>query len=142
MMPNVIFQELEIDDQLETLLGGSGRIIESQSVDSRPFSDGYFVTVSFNEMLMSPVSALARGPRTVTIAVHHAQEIDRDFFSLTAILNRIDEIILPIEDQEGTDGLRVTTIRRTGRSGNLIDDGYKTITRYATYGVLYDEFVA
>lgn len=142
MIPNKIYQELANDTQLETLLGGEQRIIESQSVDQRPFSEGYFLTISFEEMLMSGVSSLAKGPRTCTVAVHHPFDIDRDFATLTSILNRVDEVLLPLEDTAGSDGLRITSIRRQGRGGNQVDEGWKTITRTTTYGVLYDEYAA
>jgi hypothetical protein len=58
------------------------------------------------------------------------------------ILNRVDDILLPIEHKTGSDGMRITCIDKQGRSGNLIDDGWKTIARNATYGVLYDESTA
>jgi len=144
MMPNIIYQRLVNDSQLETLLGGSGRIHESQSVDKRVSDNGFFVLISFEETLLSAPSKLSRGPRTITISVHRPWEIDRDYDSITAILNRIDELILPIEDESGTDGIRVTSIRRgsPARSANHSDEGYKTATRWATYGVLYQEYAA
>lgn len=142
MMPNLIYQKLDDDAQLRTLLGGTGRIIESQSVDERPFSDGYFLSINFEEILFSGITAIAKGPRSTTIAVHHPEEIDRDYNTLTSILNRVDELLLPIEDESGTDGLRVTEIKRRSRSGNMTDEGWKTITRWSTYGVLYDEYAA
>lgn len=145
MMPNLIPQLLNADSQLVTLLGGAGRIAESQSWGTkflpRP-TTGYWLSIRFAEMSMSAVSALAKGPRNVEIAVHHPWEIDRDFDTLTSILNRVDEVLLPIEDVKGTDGLRVTSIARRGRSANAQDEGWETITRFTTYGVLYDEFAA
>lgn len=145
MMPNLIPQLLIADSQLQTLLGGAGRIAESQSWGTPPLprpTTGYWLSINFEEMLFSAVSALSRGPRSCTIAVHHPEELDRDYTTLTSILNRVDEIILPIEDQSGTDGLRITSIARRGRSANAVDEGWKTITRFATYGVLYQEYAA
>lgn len=145
MMPNVIPQLLNADSQLTTLLGTGTRIAESQSWGTKPLprpKDGYWLSIKFNEMSFSAASVLAKGPRMVDIAVHHPWEIDRDFTTLTSILNRVDEILLPIEQQIGTDGIRVTSIARRGRSANAEDEGWQTITSYATYGVLYDEFAA
>lgn len=142
MMPNIIYQELAADEQLTLLLGGPNRIFESQSVDERPTNTGYFLTINFEETILASPSKLSRGPRTITVAVHRPWEIDRDFTTLTSILNRVDEVLLPIEDRAGSDGVRVTSIRRSGRSGNRSDEGYKTITRTATYGVLHQEFAA
>lgn len=145
MMPSIIYERLSTDSILDGLGIGPSRISESQSWgvpgNERP-TDGYFLSISFEEIILSPVSALSRGPRTCTIAVHHPLDEDRDYFPLTQILNTVDDIILPIEDTAGTDELRVTSIRRAGRSGNLTDEGWKTITRTATYGVLYQEYAA
>lgn len=118
-----------------------GRVYESQSLDSRPHSDGYFITVNMEESTIAN-SAISRGPRTVTIAVHHNAEIDRDYGPINAILNYIDAGLLPIDDQRGSDGVRVSQVKRAGRSGNLLDEGWNTITRTATYGVLYNEYAA
>ena len=142
MMPNLIYQKLANDPELVALGVTPDRIIESQSVDERPFSDSYFVTVAFEEMLVASPSRLSRGERTVTVAVHRSWEIDRDYVPIDRILNRIDEILLNVENEIGTDGVRVTSVRRSSRSGNMADEGWKTITRTSTYGVLYDEYAA
>jgi hypothetical protein len=142
MMPNLLYQKLANDSELFKLGINSTRIIESQSVDERPFNDGYFITVAFEELLLASPSKLSRGERTVTVAVHRNWEIDRDFSSIDKILNRIDILLLNVENESGTDGVRVTSIRRSGRSGNMADEGWKTITRTSTYGVLYDEYAA
>lgn len=142
MMPSVIYELLAADEQLDDLGITADRIMESQSIDSVPFNDGYFVTISFEEQLLSQVSALARGPRTVTIAVHHNWNLDRNYAPIDKILNRIDQVLLPVEQAIGDDGVRVTRIQRQGRSANMADEGWKTITRTATYGVLYDEYAA
>ena len=142
MMPSVIYELLAADKQLNDLGISEDRIIESQSVDARPFNDGYFITISFEELTMSTVTVIARGPRTVTIAVHHSWDIDRDYRPIDKILNRIDQLLLPIEQAIGTDGVRVSKVMRQGRSANMADEGWKTITRTATYGVLYDEYAA
>jgi hypothetical protein len=98
--------------------------------------------VAFEELLLASPSKLSRGERTVTVAVHRNWEIDRDFSPIDKILNRIDALLLNVENESGTDGVRVTSIRRSGRSGNMADEGWKTITRTSTYGVLYDEYAA
>jgi hypothetical protein len=141
MMPSVVFDTLSVDTQLQNLGIESDRIKESQSWLTRP-TDGYWLSINFEEMLFSRTTALSKGPRTMTIAVHHPWDLDRDYMTLTSILNRCDELLLPLADVAGSDGLRVTEIRRQGRSGNQTDEGWKTITRTATYGVLYDEYAA
>lgn len=139
-MPNIIIRSLKADTQLETLLGGPGRIRESQSWDTRP--GGMFISIRFEEMNMSATTKIGKGPRVVTFAVHQDWELGKDYDNIDSILNRIDEVVLPLEDVKGTDGIRLTSVARLSRSANLVDEGWKTITRNTTYGVLYDEFAA
>jgi hypothetical protein len=142
MMPNLLYQKLANDPELSNLGINSTRVIESQSVDERPFNDGYFITVAFEEMLIASPSRLSRGERTVTVAVHRNWDIDRDYSPIDRILNRVDNLLLTVENETGSDGVRVTSVRRSGRSGNMADEGWRTITRTSTYGVLYDEYAA
>lgn len=137
MMPSLIWEVMADSQELGNLGITPDRIIEAQSIDTRPFNDGYFIVVSFEEELPALAGLLA--PRTVIIAVHSPWDDTRDFAPLTRILNLIDKVILPIESQYGEDGVRVSQVRRSGRSGNLSDEGWRTITRTATYGVSYDE---
>ncbi|AKU45316.1 hypothetical protein MADRUGA_26 [Mycobacterium phage Madruga] len=124
-------------DKLNAIL--PGRVYESQSLDSRPHNDGYFITVNMEELAISN-SAISRGPRTVTVAVHHPRSGDADYAPITNYLNQIDSALLPIENEMGADNVRVSQVARGGRSGNLIDEGWNTITRNATYRVSYDEY--
>lgn len=140
MRPMALFELLDGNSELEALGVNADRMKEAESVDNRWVDDGYFLTLSMAEILMSGVSALSRGPRTLEINVHHPWDDDRDYAPITQILNCIDRIYLPVENFEGSDGIRITGIRRIGRSKNQTDEGWRTITRQATYGVLYDEY--
>ncbi|HPE52951.1 MAG TPA: hypothetical protein PK852_02430 [Mesotoga prima] len=99
--------------------------------------DGYFVVINFEESTV--LGPRKKGPRIMTIWVHHPMEKDRDYAPVDAILNRIEGILLGLEQTTGSDNVRVTCIMKQGRSRNLIDPAWKTIARNATYGVLYDE---
>ena len=133
MMPSLIYEKL--------INIFPDRVYESQSLKSCPRNDGYFVTVSLEEFSI-PNVAIGRGIRTMTIAIHHNAELDKNYIPITHLMNLIDEEILLIDDEFGTDNIRVSQVRRLGRSGNLIDEGWNTITRNATYGVSYNEYAA
>ena len=139
MQPSLIYELLEADSALAGL--GVSRIIESQSIDTRPDA-AYFVTIHMEEPATGPVQIL--GPRAMTIAVHHPWDIDRDYDPITKILNRIDQLLLPVDQQTGQDGTRVSQVRRGSppRSGNMTDEAWKTVTRWGNYRVSYDEFGA
>ncbi len=144
MIPSIIYERVTTDSSLQSIAGiSAGRVFELQSVDKRPFDSGCFIvfnwqeSVSFGGFAMN--SSIAKAPRTLTVWVHSPMDRGRDYRQIDKVLNRIEEIFLSMEQQKGTDNVRVTCIDKQGRSGNLIDDGWKTITRNATYRVLYDE---
>jgi hypothetical protein len=140
MRPSLIYSLLAEDPLLAGLGLSADAIFESQSVDERPSDKDYFATVRFEENTSPGFDYL--GPRTMVIAVHHPWDKGRDYSPITALLNRIDRLLLPVDQEIGDDGVRVAQIRRgnPARSGNMTDEGYKTIVRWATYRVSYDEF--
>lgn len=148
MLPMAIYESLANDDDLNDLGITGDRIFELQSVDERPYDTGYFVIINWQESVMysqtytGMSNGIPKAPRVMTLWVHTPSDETRDYRIIDRILNRIDDILLPTEHKIGTDGMRVTCVAKQGRSGNLIDDGWKTISRNATYGVLYDETTA
>lgn len=137
MIPAGVHELLAADGAL-VALGISGlRIIERESTDVRPFSDGHFVIVAVEEQNYVP--HVRRGPRVMTVWVHTPEDVTRDYRQIERILSRIDAVLSGVTHHTGTDGVRITGIRKVGASGNLRDPAWKTICRNATYQVLYDE---
>lgn len=60
-------------------------------------------------------------------------------FDADRILTGVDSVLLPMQQVTGSDGIRVTCIRPMGRSRNLLDPGWRTVTRAAQYSLLYSE---
>lgn len=145
MQPVLIFDTLANDPELNSYGIDDTRIFELQSVDERPSDNGYFIilnwqeSTSYTQALGLGQSSINRSPRVLTLWVHTPMDRTRDYAPIDRILNRVDNLLLSIEQQIGADDIRITCITRQGRSANLIDDGWKTIARNATYGVLYDE---
>jgi hypothetical protein len=123
------------------LLGNGQRIFELQSVDERPIADGYFVIIDMQEQEGLPFQG-HYGPRAMQIWVHTPLDNDRTYNVINRILNRIDALILPIENQRGTDNIRCTMVEFHARSRNTFDPAWKTTTRSALYTVAYDESAA
>ena len=149
MLPVIVYEKITQDSVLQNDFGINGsRVLELQSVDQRPFDNGYFVIINWQESTIysqtytGMQNGIVRAPRVMTLWVHQPLDRGRDFRPIDQILNRIDQLLLPVEQESGSDGMRVTCIAKQGRSGNLVDDAWKTITRNATYGVLYDETMA
>jgi hypothetical protein len=150
MMPIAVYEALAGDATLNALGITGSRIYEMQSInrDERPDASGYFLIVDFQESTLFSQTytglrnGIPKGPRVMDIAVHISWDKTREYNTINKILNAIDAVLLPIEHMTGSDGVRVTCIRPSGRSRNLQDDGWKTTTRHATYGILYDESAA
>ena len=137
MIPSGVHELLANDGAL-VAMGISGlRIIERESTDVRPFANGYFVVVSFEES--DHRASVRRGPRVMTLWVHTPWDRSRDYRPIDRILSRIDQLFSGVEHYTGSDGVRITGIRKAGASGNLRDPAWKTICRNAAYQVLYDE---
>lgn len=140
MIPSAAYELLSGDSELVALGVTPSRIKELQTVDERPFDSGYFIIFNWQEQDF--VHSVQTGPRNVLIWVHTPLDRSRNYRPIDQILNRIDQIFNEVEQVTGTDGVRMTAVRKMGRSANLMDEGWKTITRFATYSVLYDEAAA
>lgn len=140
MYPSILHELLSHDDELTALGITPTRIKELQSIDKRPFDSGHWLITNWLDQDYHP--ALGVGPRDLQIWVHAPRERSRNYRPIDAILNRIDAIYRGVEHEIGTDGVRVSCVRKAGRSGNLHDEAWDTITRNSTYGVLYDESAA
>jgi hypothetical protein len=145
MMPSIIYETLANDDRLAGLLGTTAPIAENtfiyelESCDERPaVADGkYFIIIAMKETTMGNRHRF--GPQIMEIWVHTPMASGPDYGQINRILNRVDQLIMPLELIRGTDDVRLTLIEQHGRSTNTIDPGWGTATRNALYGVLYDE---
>lgn len=152
MTASILYETLKADDFLNNDLNLAGFIYELQTlkegVEGRPRADGPFVVFNWQESTIysqtytGMQNGIDKAPRVLQIWVHIAKSATTDYDDLNRILNRIDALFDPMEHVTGTDGQRVTVVRKAGRSANLEDPGYETITRHAIYGVLYDELAA
>lgn len=148
MTASAIKETLIADAILSNDLGVEGRVFELQEIDERPSHDGIYVVLNWQESTLytqtytGMQNGIDKAPRVLQIWVHISWDISRDYDEINRVLNRIDSIFDEWEHVIGTDGQRITTVRKAGRSGNLKDEGFQTITRHAIYGVLYDESAA
>lgn len=138
---------------IETLLGtdptlaGLGisdeYVIPQHDLNEIPRKDGLFIVIRweestlFNQTYTGMGNGLSHAPRVLTIWVHSPREWSTDFEQIDQVIDRIDEIFFQLEDVPGSDGYTVTTIRNSGRSGDLEDEVLRTVTRNAAYDVLY-----
>jgi hypothetical protein len=92
---------------------------------------------NYTSSYSASANGIQRAPRTLTVWIHIPWDETREYDLIDTILNRVDEILTAMEHVVGLDGYTVTVANPAGRSGNLADEGFKTITRNAVFGVLY-----
>ncbi|AZS12565.1 tail terminator [Mycobacterium phage DrLupo] len=136
MHPAVLYDKIVHDPEMNSLGITPSRFKELDSIDKRPFDSGYFIVTRWLDQDLHPT--INRGPRDLMVWVHTPKDRSRNFLILERILERINDIWASVEAESGTDGVRVTSVKRRGQSGNLEDEGWKTIARNATFSVLYD----
>jgi hypothetical protein len=143
MTVQAIFDTLAADTELNALGIDETKIFEANSVDERPTHSGPFMILKWEESTVytssysGSLNGIQRAPRTLTVWVHIPWDDTREFDLIDTILNRVDKVLTAMEHVVGQDGYTVTLANPAGRSGNLSDEGFKTITRNAVFGVLY-----
>lgn len=129
----LIYSRLAEDQELKAL--GIGKVEANWSSDVSPSRSECFLVLRWGE---SENPKFDRGNHTVPLTVwaHMPDEVGRDFGGLQKILERVQDILVSIELETGSDGYEVTSIRWQGRSGDFFDQGFKTSTKNALFSVL------
>ena len=145
MTVKAIFDTITADAELNALGIDESTVFEIQSLDERPVHHGPFVVLKWEESTIytsaysASLNGIDRAARTLQVWVHISWDETREYDLIDTILNQIDIVLDAMEHVAGDDGYTVTLARKSGRSGNLVDEGYKTVARNAVYGVLYRE---
>ena len=143
-MSRALIETLLRNDATLAGLGISDEFVSPQhDLNEVPRQDGLFIVVRweestlFNQNYTGMGNGISRAPRVLTLWVHSPRKFGTNFELIDQVIDRIDDIFAEIEDEPGTDGYSITTIRNSGRSGDLDDEVLNTVTRNAAYTVLY-----
>lgn len=126
-----VFSLLATDGDLQDLGVAYGNIWPAQSLDTAP-RNSRFLILRWEE---TTVAFGRTGSEVLTVWAHCPREISTDFAPLDEILNRVTEILISAEHAPGADGV-LTCVGYNGKSPDLNDEGYKTITKNAAYTVV------
>ena len=110
-------------------------LFQSRGLNERPKNQAPFVLVDWQEESRPPFGRV-KPPRRVMVWVHWPSELTNDFSKIDTVLDRIETVLLNMEHVAGADGLTVTCVRATGRSGDLKDEGLQTFCRWGAFEVL------
>ncbi|QNJ55329.1 tail terminator [Gordonia phage LittleFella] len=108
-------------------------VFPDYTMETVPRDDGPFLILRWGNQNVTP--AVRRGPHTLTVWAHEPIEYTTDYTEIVNLL-RSAQAVLEGNISTGADGVVVTDVAFQGDSGNLIDPGFRTITRNSTYRVL------
>ena len=131
----IVFDRLVADPELQNMGINGDRIFPTHSIDGTP-ANGLFLILRWEEQSIRLRSEDdARGPVILTVWAHRKRAESSDFSDLKDALKRVKTIVLSLYDvREGNE--RLTSVRYSGASGDLLDGGYDTITRNMAFEVL------
>lgn len=130
----VIFDALTGSAALAAAGVPSDRVFPNYAMDQVPTRKGLFIVYRWGNS--SRPFGRVSGPRSLEVWVHCPKQMGSSFGPVDRALDVVDDILGGLLQQEGSDGVTVTSVSPTGRSGDLYDDGFETITRNASYEVL------
>lgn len=145
MSRDAIYQAIVTNSDLNALGVNQDRVFPNYAADHRPTDSGVFLILRWEAQPFLGASRLGgfgsgtgmgRGARDLTIWAHLPREESSDYTRLDDVLDIIDGAIIDLVHVPGEDGYTLTLVRPTGRSADLTDAGFDTITRNAGYKVL------
>lgn len=110
-------------------------VFQNYTLEERPIDAGPFIILRWGEVDRPPFSGV-KSPVRLTLWMHWPLEETNDFSKIDKALDICDSVLSDLSSTSGVDGYTVTDVRPTGRSGDLKDDGFQTITKNAGYEVL------
>lgn len=131
-----VFNLLTEDPELNDLGINSDTVFHNWSSEERPSNTSAFAILRWeNEEKPIWGSEKERNVRRLTLWVHWPRELTNDFNRVTEVLERADEVLGAARDVPGDDGYSLSFVDFGGRSADIVDEGFNTITRNANYGI-------
>lgn len=112
-----------------TLAGlGVGAVIPTNAVDTP--TEECFLIVRWND------NTRVFGRRGSNLLAVWAHDKNRDYGRITAVLERVEDLLTGTVHRVGADGWIMTQADCNGQGPDLFDSGYETCTRYAEFTVV------
>lgn len=138
MSRNATFEILANTSDLNALGINRDSIWHNWTLEERPNSTGPFVILQWGAQDAPPFQQEpTKSPERLSLWIHFPKEDSEDFTQIQRVLDRIDTALFDARDVPGSDGYTLSFVRATGRSGDLNDTGFNTISKNAGYEIFY-----
>lgn len=116
------------DSQMQ-MLGLDVESVHGSNATDTPDRSHMFCVVHWDDMPQQP-----RGLRKYLVSVwfHIPKEMERDYGKIDLAILRMEELSQTVEHLAGADGWILTAMTWLGASPDLPDDGYNSLTRFAS----------
>ncbi|QGJ90059.1 tail terminator [Mycobacterium phage Indlulamithi] len=132
-MSRAAFYDALIADPVLNSLGiNDDTVWHNYSSEERPSNTTPFIILRWGP-IPRPRWQSVRSPEQLTLWVHQPVEMGSDFTPLNAILDAVDDATKQMHDLPGIDGYTLAFVEIGDRSGDLLDDGFNTLTKNAGY---------
>ena len=136
MSRTAFFTSITGHADMNTLGINDDTVFHNYSLEERPVDNGPFIILRWGEDAgLAWGSEKLRSPTQLTAWVHYPIKLTNDYGKIITILDKMDDIIFDLRDVVGTDGYTLSFVKIGGRSTDLLDDGFETITKTASYEV-------
>jgi hypothetical protein len=127
-----VFSLLSTDTTLHTIGFPAAAVFASNAADDPPEQ---FVVIRWEDMPSASLGGHDRsfGPQIITVWFH---DHDRTYEKVSAGIDRVKAILDAAIHVPGVDGWTITQCDWQGDSGDLWDDGYRTVTRNTSYRIV------
>ena len=131
-----VFDAIISDPTLNGYGLNDATVFHNWSTEERPTNTGPFAILKWGAQ-NAPYWQTVRAPVPLEVWVHFPEILTNDYGKIDKVLDRLDEVLSAQRDVVGSDGYTLSFVRLSGRSGDLPDDGFSTITKNAGYQVFY-----
>ena len=133
MSRTAFYDELIADPDLNSLGLDENTIFHNFSSEERPTDDGPFIIIRWGTQNPPMFNGEVKGVQNLRLWVHWPIQRTNDHIKLIEILDRIDDLVKELRDIPGSDGYTLSFVDIGGRSEDLVDDGFGTITKNSEY---------
>jgi hypothetical protein len=123
------------DPQLNSLGLNQDTIFHNYSSEERPRDNGPFLILRWGITAPPRFNGAVKSPESVRVWCHWPLQVTNDYTKIINVLDRVDYVVTQLRDVTGSDGYTLSFVTVGGRSEDLIDDGFGTITKNAEYQV-------
>jgi hypothetical protein len=140
MSRNATFEVLATNADLNALGITRDSIWHNWTLEERPNPTGPFVLLQWGAQDPPPFQQEpVKSPERLSLWLHFPKELNEDFTQIQRTLDLCDTALYTARDVVGSDGYTLSFVRATGRSGDLDDTGFNTISKNAGYEIFYRE---